>query len=137
MVWKNPLEPLRGKSWRFLGNYRVVAAALLLTMVGLFWGFAGSEDYYPVHVRVTLADGTPVVGTQVSFESDPPGFAFAQVTDGNGEFAYGSKAMAGGAPLGTYRIQLGPSSKAILEPGEQGSRPTVVCHPVSCSLQQL
>ena len=60
LVWKSPLDPLRGKSWRFLGNYRVIAALLFLTMVGLYWQFSGTESYYPVQAKVMLADDTPV-----------------------------------------------------------------------------
>jgi hypothetical protein len=44
LVWKNPLDPLRGKSWRWLGNYRFVAALLFLTMLGLYWTFSGGEN---------------------------------------------------------------------------------------------
>ena len=39
LVWANPLEAVRGRSWRGLGNYRVVAAVLAATMVGLYWVF--------------------------------------------------------------------------------------------------
>ncbi len=39
LVWPNPLEAVRGRSWRGLGNYRVVAAALAATMVALYWVF--------------------------------------------------------------------------------------------------
>ncbi len=35
LVWKSPWEPLQGKAWRFLGNYRVLAVLLFVTMVGL------------------------------------------------------------------------------------------------------
>lgn len=116
LVWKSPLDPLRGKSWRFLGNYRVVAGLLFVTMIGLYWQFSGAESYYPVAGRVVLADGSPVVGTEVAFESDSPAFSFTQVTGPDGRFVYGSKAMAGGAPAGTYRVKVVPSLEAIPSP---------------------
>jgi solute:Na+ symporter, SSS family len=112
LVWKNPLDPLRGKSWRWLGNYRFVAALLFLTMLGLYWTFSGGENYYPVNGRIVMADGTPVVGARVAFECDEPRFMFTQVTGPDGRFVYGSKAMAGGAPAGTYRIKMAPSDDA-------------------------
>jgi hypothetical protein len=99
------LAPLRGQSWRWLGNYRVVAAILLVTMVGLYWQFSGSVNYYPIEAKVTL-DGKPVVGAEVTCESDDPRYAFTQISDGDGKFAYGSKMMAGGAPAGRYRAKV-------------------------------
>ncbi len=40
LVWKSPLEPLRGDSWPGIGNYRLVAAALFVVMAALYWAFA-------------------------------------------------------------------------------------------------
>ena len=114
LVWKSPLDPLRGKSWRFLGNYRVVAGLLFLTMIGLYWHFSGTENYYPVVGRVVLSDGTPVVGAEVAFESKNPKYAFTQVTDSDGRFVYGSKAKAGGAPAGTYQVKIVPIRDVML-----------------------
>jgi hypothetical protein len=106
LVWKTPLEPLRGRSWRYLGNYRVLAALLLLTMIGLYWHFRGDQNYYPVNACVRRSDGAPVVGVVVSFESDSPRFHFSEVTDAKGRFVYGSAMKAGGAPAGIYRAKV-------------------------------
>jgi SSS family solute:Na+ symporter len=112
LVWRSPLDPLRGKSWRYLGNYRVVAALLFLTMIALYWTFSGAESYYPVAGRIVIADGTPVAGAEIAFRSESPEYAFAQVTDSDGRFVYGSKAMAGGAPAGTYQVRISASQAA-------------------------
>ena len=88
-------------------------------MIGLYWHFRGTESYYPVTARVVMSDGTPVVGAQVTFESDDAKFAFTQVTDDNGRFAYGSKMMAGGAPEGVYRVKISPAEKAIPGPDKK------------------
>jgi SSS family solute:Na+ symporter len=40
LVWNSPLDALRGKAWRGLGNYRLLAALLFVTMVVLYWIFA-------------------------------------------------------------------------------------------------
>jgi len=40
LVWKNPLEALRGDRWPGLGDFRLVAAALFFVMVLLYWNFA-------------------------------------------------------------------------------------------------
>jgi SSS family solute:Na+ symporter len=114
LVWKSPLEPLRGKAWRFLGNYRVLAALLFLTMVGLYWAFAGREDYYPVQFTVTLADGSPVRGAEVTLQCENPTEAtskfvreFKVVTDEEGMCGFGTQSLAGGAPAGTvYRVKI-------------------------------
>lgn len=107
LVWKSPLEPLRGKSWRFLGNYRVVAGLLFVTMVFLYWAFAGDDSYYPISLRVTLADGTPVAEAKVTLRCADPRFNFSAVTDREGQCAYGTKLLAGGAPAGTrYRVAV-------------------------------
>lgn len=36
LYWKNPLEPLRGKAWKGIGNYRVLSGLLLLIVVVLY-----------------------------------------------------------------------------------------------------
>lgn len=38
LVWKTPLEPLRGP-WRGLGDFRLIAAVLVAVMIGLYWWF--------------------------------------------------------------------------------------------------
>ncbi len=123
LVWKDPLEPLRGKTWRFWGNYRVLAAVLFVTMIGLYWHFRGTESYYPVAAKVLWSDGTPVVGAQLTFESDKPKYAFTQVTDREGRFVYGSDRMAGGAPAGTYRVRIVQANDETARLDNQGSVP--------------
>jgi len=39
LVWKNPLDALRGDSWHGIGNYRILAAVLFVAMAGLYWLF--------------------------------------------------------------------------------------------------
>lgn len=112
LVWKSPLEPLRGKSWRYLGNFRVLAALLLVTMIGLYWHFRGDESYYPIRARVRMSDGSPVAGAVVSFESASAKFSFSEVTDEQGAFVYGSVKKAGGAPAGVYRARIVPARDA-------------------------
>lgn len=36
LVWKNPLEALRGEAWRGIGNYKILSAILFVTMVALY-----------------------------------------------------------------------------------------------------
>lgn len=40
LVWKSPLEALRGTAWKGIGNYKVLSAVLFITMVGLYIGFS-------------------------------------------------------------------------------------------------
>jgi len=110
LVWKSPLEALRGENtWRGLGDFRLVAAALVVVMVGFYVWFAGQDTYYSVAGRVTLADGTPVVGARVVLETDDPRFDAALVTDVDGRYAYGTATALGGAPAGTaYRVRIEP-----------------------------
>ena len=118
LVWKSPLEPLRGKAWPGIGNYRLVALVLFVVMVFLYWAFAGDRSYYPVTCEFRLADGTPVRGAQVTFTCDDPKFNFSRVTDTDGRCAYGTSALAGGAPAGTkYRAKLEPQQRSGVEPG--------------------
>lgn len=109
LVWKSPLEPLRGKAWPFLGNYRLLAALLLVTMVGLYWGFAGDTSYYPIQITLTSPSGKPMVGARVTLECDQKALCFSAVTDEKGICAYGTDSLAGGAPAGTrYRAKVEP-----------------------------
>ncbi len=39
LYWKNPLEPLKGKGWRGIGNYKFLSVLLLLVMAVLYWKF--------------------------------------------------------------------------------------------------
>jgi len=40
LVWKNPLEALRGGAWPGLADFRLVAAVLFAVMILLYWRFA-------------------------------------------------------------------------------------------------
>ena len=39
LYWKSPWEPLRGKAWSGLGNYKVLSVLLIFIMAVLFWIF--------------------------------------------------------------------------------------------------
>lgn len=114
LVWKSPWEALRGP-FRGLSDYRVWAAAVLVSMVGLYWYWWGDRDYYPVQGTVTLADGTPVVGAEVIFDCDEDILDFKSVTNHQGQYSYASKGRAGGAPAGTkYRVRIVPKMDLIV-----------------------
>jgi hypothetical protein len=120
LVWKNPLEALRGKSWRLLGDFRVVSLLLFVTMVFLYWKFAGDQYYYPVELKITTADGAPVRGAKVIAECEDlelaARFNFSDVTDQDGICGYGTKSLAGGAPEGTkYRVRIEPAGVTKVE----------------------
>ena len=36
LYWKNPMDPLRGKAWPGMGNYRILSAMLLAIVVILY-----------------------------------------------------------------------------------------------------
>lgn len=40
LVWKHPLDSLRGPAWRGIGNYKIVSMSLFVTMVFLYVKFA-------------------------------------------------------------------------------------------------
>ncbi|MBN2216162.1 MAG: sodium/solute symporter [Pirellulales bacterium] len=40
LVWKSPLEPLRGQAWRGIGNFRVLTVVLFVTMIVFYWLFS-------------------------------------------------------------------------------------------------
>jgi Na+/proline symporter len=40
LVWKSPLEPLKGEAWRGIGNFRFLTVALIVTMVVFYWLFS-------------------------------------------------------------------------------------------------
>ena len=128
LVWKSPLEALRGKPSHWLLNYRVWAAALLVTMVGLYIMYAGDTNYYSVQGQITMA-GKPVIGAEVHFVCDDKTFQFTDVTDAEGKYRYGTKRAAGGAPEGTrYRVAVAASKKLIVlmkeVPLSEGSKET-------------
>ncbi|MBN1589882.1 MAG: sodium/solute symporter [Pirellulales bacterium] len=40
LVWKSFLEPLRGESWRGIGNFRILTVVLFVTMIVFYWLFS-------------------------------------------------------------------------------------------------
>ncbi len=123
LVWKSPLEALRGGHGRGLNDYRVWVVAILVAMIGLYWYWWGDRSYYQIQGTVTLADGTPVVGAEVIFDCDEDILDFTSVTNHKGEYAYASKECAGGAPAGTqYRVRIVPKMDLIVrtDPGDPG-----------------
>lgn len=40
LVWKSPLEPLRGEAWRGIGNFRLLTVVLIVTIVTFYWMFS-------------------------------------------------------------------------------------------------
>ncbi len=131
LVWKTPLEPLRGHAWPGVGNFRFLAGLLFVVMVALYWQFSGEENYYPLAGKVTTADGTPVVGARLTFECDDPTFNFTATTDEKGQYAYGTKLLAGGAPVGTaYRINISQGSDLRVE-GPDGDPVVLSATPVA------
>jgi hypothetical protein len=120
LVWKSPLEALRGRNaWRGLGDFRVVSVLLIVVMVGFYVWFAGEDTYYSVDGQVTLADGTPVSGAEISFACDDPRFNFSRITDPQGNYHCATKEQAGGAPAGTrYRVKIVPRVDLIMRTEE-------------------
>ena len=109
LVWKTPFESLRGEAWPGLGNFRFLAALLLVVMLGFYWTFAGGESYYGVKGTVSFNGkvDTPLAGVQLVFKCDDPRWDFTAGTDENGEFAYPTAALAGGAPAGShFRVKI-------------------------------
>lgn len=142
LVWKHPLEALRGKTWRFLGDFRVLAALLFFTMVGLYWCFAGDNKYYPAEFTFTLADGTPVRGAKVTFRCedakvDNPDINFTW-TDKDGKCGWGTASLAGGAPEGTLvYVQLVPDRVTVVELDDTQLARTMAERPAGSTLRTV
>jgi hypothetical protein len=117
LVWKHPFEALQGK-FRGVTDYRLWAGVLVAVMVFLYCWFAGGA-YYPVEGRVRLADGSPVIGAELTFACDDPALNFTAVTDADGRYAYGTPNLAGGAPAGTrYRVRVVPKFNLVVQQPE-------------------
>jgi ribosomal protein L14 len=116
LVWKSPLEALRSQNaWRGLGDFRVLTVVLIVVMVGLYVWFSGEDTYYSLDGQVTLADGTPVVGTEVSFQCGDERFNFSRTTDADGRYVCATKQHADGAPAGTrYKVKIIPQADLIV-----------------------
>jgi SSS family solute:Na+ symporter len=39
LYWRSPLDPLKGKAWRGIGNYKLLSALLIAMMIILYWIF--------------------------------------------------------------------------------------------------
>ncbi|MCU7548833.1 sodium:solute symporter [Chitinophagaceae bacterium LB-8] len=39
LYWKSPLEPLRGKAWGGIGNYKFLSVLLIVIMICMYWVF--------------------------------------------------------------------------------------------------
>lgn len=110
LVWRSPLDALRDGSVRLgLRDYRIVAGLLVLTMIGLYWGFSSREVYYPIQGRVSL-DGKPVVGAVVEIATEDPRLNAQLDTDLEGRYQFATPQRAGGAPANTrYRVRILPA----------------------------
>ncbi len=115
LVWRTPLDALRDGSVRpGLRDYRVVAALLILTMIGLYWAFSTREVYYPIHGQVSL-DGKPVIGAVVELQTDEPRLCAELCTGLTGQYHFATPQRAGGAPAGTqYRVRIRPSKDYLV-----------------------
>jgi SSS family solute:Na+ symporter len=40
LVWKSPLDALRGEAWKGIGNYKLIAGVLVVVMIALYIVFA-------------------------------------------------------------------------------------------------
>ena len=112
LVWRSPLEALQAgeKSWRGLGDFRILSALLVVVMLGCYAWLSGEDTYYPIEGRVTAADGTSITGASVFLETDDPRFNVTLITDAEGRYAYGTVKRLGGAPAGTiYRVRVEPA----------------------------
>ncbi len=124
LVWKHPWEALTGTKFAGITDFRIWTGILLITMVGLYWSFAG-ETYYPITGKVTLADGTtPVAGAILEFEvvSDKTDLhksihQFSVISSGEeGNYAYATDAASAGAPVGTkFKIRILPGKRLVSE----------------------
>lgn len=47
LVWKHPLDALKDKGWRGIGNYKFLSLALFVAMVGFYWAFSKPEYKSP------------------------------------------------------------------------------------------
>jgi len=110
LVWRRPWDALRDGSVRSgLRDYRLVAALLVLTMIGLYWGFSSREVYYPIHGQVTLGR-FPVLGAVVELQTEDPHLKAELYTGVKGEYHFATPQQAGGAPAGTrYRVRIRPA----------------------------
>ena len=124
LVWRSPLDALRDGSVRpGLRDYRVVAALLVLVMIGLYWAFSSREVYYPIHGQVTL-NGKPVVGAVVELQTEDPRLGAELCTGLTGQYQFATPQRAGGAPAGTqYQVRIRPARDYLVRLAEPPSSP--------------
>lgn len=111
LVWDSPAAALKSHegTWGGLLDFRVMAVLLVAVMAGLYWGFSDSTIYYPIKGTVGV-DGEPVRGATVYLETDDPRLSATLATGLDGQFTFGTKQRAGGAPAGTqYRARIEPT----------------------------
>jgi len=46
LYWRSPLEPLRDKGWKGLGNYKLLSGILIAVMIILYWIFGGGSEVH-------------------------------------------------------------------------------------------
>ncbi|MCS7237426.1 MAG: sodium:solute symporter [Thermoguttaceae bacterium] len=111
LVWKNPLEALRAdRSYRGMLDFRVVAVALVATMIGLYWWFSSAVSFHPLMAQIVV-DGKPGAGLLAFLDAPDDRFDTVLLTNEKGEVHYGSKFRAGGLPPGmAVRLSLCPVS---------------------------
>ncbi len=87
---------------------RAIRTPALTFLLSAFFvcGCGGKYDTYPVSGKVTLSDGTPVDGVQVTFECREPALTAVAVTDEQGNYSLGTVGAADGAPAGEYRVTV-------------------------------
>jgi len=121
LVWRTPLDALKSENaWRGLLDFRVMAALLVVTMIGLYWAFSSSTTYYPLAGEVTV-DGKPAVGVNVVLETDNPTLGAELPTGIDGRFEFATPKLAGGAPAGTrYRVRLVPARDFLVRVDPEG-----------------
>lgn len=124
LVWRSPLEALRAENaWRGLLDFRIMAALLVATMVGLYVAFSDFTPYYPVAGSVTL-DGEPVVGAAVVLQTDDRRLEAELLTGVEGKYQFATTERAGGAPAGTrYRVRIVPVRDYLVEAEEDRPGP--------------
>jgi hypothetical protein len=66
----------------------------------------GSSHRVPVTGRVTRQDGTPVVGSRVTFRSTDTGAWGSGVTDRDGRYELGTEEKGEGIPPGDYAVAV-------------------------------
>lgn len=56
LVWDHPLDALRDKGWRGIGNYKFLSLLLFVAMVGLYWAFS-KPQYKSPDTAASVAPG--------------------------------------------------------------------------------